>query len=280
VSSPRRLGLPETLRMRHDAHFVDQLGRPGGAPIGRLIPIEDVEPNPGQPRQEIGDLSELVASIRENGILEPVLVRPVGGRFQIIAGERRYRAALEIGLADLPCVVRDATDAEVMELALVENLQRKDLNAYEEADGLKALSVTFGYTHEKMAQKLGKSRTSITETLSLAAMPDAVRDLCRRADIHSKSLLLQVVRQNDADKMAEFVGRLKSDGTATRDDARRILRTAKKPTRGRPKSYAYKFQPTSKAFTLNLQFRKSEVEREELIEALMAVIAELRSAKR
>src|SRR6185295_19376059 len=129
VSSPRRLGLPETLRMRHDSHYVDQLGRPGGAPVGRLIPIEDIDANPRQPRQEIGDLSELAASVRENGILEPVLVRPVGARFQIIAGERRYRAALEVGLAEVPCVVREATDAEVMELALVENLQRKDLSA-------------------------------------------------------------------------------------------------------------------------------------------------------
>jgi ParB family chromosome partitioning protein len=276
VSSPRRLGLPETLRMRHDAHYVDQLGRPGGAPIGRLIPIEDLEPNPGQPRQEIGDLTELVASIRENGILEPVLVRPAGGRFQIIAGERRYRAAVEIGLADVPCIVRDATDAEVMELALVENLQRKDLNAYEEADGLKALAETFGYTHEKMAKKLGKSRTSITETLSIAAIPGNVRELCRRADIHSKSLLLQVVRQSDSAKMAEFVGRLKSEGTATREDARRMLKAAKKPSRGRPKSYAYRFQAPGKSFTLNLQFRKSEVERDEVIKALLAVIEELR----
>jgi len=276
VSSPRRLGLPETLRMRHDAHYVDQLGRPGGAPIGRLIPIEDLEPNPGQPRQEIGDLTELVASIRENGILEPVLVRPAGGRFQIIAGERRYRAAVEIGLADVPCVVRDASDAEVMELALVENLQRKDLNAYEEADGLKALAETFGYTHEKMAKKLGKSRTSITETLSIAAIPDSVRELCRRADIHSKSLLLQVVRQSDSAKMAEFIGRLKSEGTATRDDARRMLKAAKKPGRGRPKNYAYRFQAPGKSFTLNLQFRKSDVERDEVVKALLAVIEELR----
>ena len=80
MSSPRRLGLPEALRMRHDSHYVDQLGRPGGAPVGRLVPIEDIEPNPRQPRQEIGDLAELVASIRENGILEPMLVRPAQGR--------------------------------------------------------------------------------------------------------------------------------------------------------------------------------------------------------
>lgn len=265
--------------MRHDAHFVDQLGRPGGAPVGRLIPIEDIEPNPRQPRQDIGDLTELVASVRENGILEPVLVRPDGGRFQIIAGERRYRAALEVGLAELPCIVRDATDAEVMELALVENLQRKDLSAFEEADGLKALALTYGYTHEKMAKKLGKSRTSITETLALTAMPEDVRELCRRADIHAKSLLLQVVRQSEPRKMAEFVERLRRDGAATRHDARRILREAKRPARGRPKNYVFQFEPRSRAFSLTLKFRNSQVERDEIVEALLTTLDELRRAQ-
>ena len=113
MSSPRRIGLPDSMRMRHDVHFVDQLSRPGGVPVGRLIPIEDIEPNPHQPRQAMGDLSDLVASIKEMGILEPILVRPRGSRFQIIAGERRFRAASEAGLAEIPCIVRDASDAEV-----------------------------------------------------------------------------------------------------------------------------------------------------------------------
>jgi ParB family transcriptional regulator, chromosome partitioning protein len=148
--------------MRHDSHFVDQLGRPGGSPVGRLIPIEDVLANPNQPRQTLGDLSELAASVRQKGILEPILVRPKGGRFEIIAGERRFRAAVEAGLAEIPCIVRETSDAETMELALIENLQRKDLSPFEEADGLKALAETHGYTHEKMAEKLGKSRSSLT----------------------------------------------------------------------------------------------------------------------
>ncbi len=159
MSNLRRVGLPETLRMRHDSHFVEQLARPGGVAIGRLVPIEDLLPNPNQPRQSVGDLSELVASVREKGVLEPILVRPLGGRFQIIAGERRYRAATEAGLVEVPCVVREADDAEVMEIALVENLQRRDLTPFEEADGLSVLAETYEYTHEKMAEKLGKSRT-------------------------------------------------------------------------------------------------------------------------
>jgi len=276
VSSPRRLGLPETLRMRHDNHYVDQLGRPGGVPVGRMVPIEDIDPNPNQPRQTLGDISELINSISEKGILEPILVRPRGSRFQIIAGERRYRAATEAGLAEIPCVVRETSDAEMMELALVENLQRKDLTAFEEADGLKVLADNFGYTHEAMAQKLGKSRSSITETLTLTGMPDDVREQCRRADIHAKSLLLQIVRQSTPEKMAQMVGRLQNEG-GTREQARRIAKESKPKGsgRGRPRHFVFRYQPREKTFNLSLQFRKADVPREDVIRALQGIIDEL-----
>jgi len=262
------------MRMRHDTHFVDQLGRPGGAPVGRLIPIEDIDPNPNQPRHAMGDLSELIASIREKGILEPILVRPRGNRFQIIAGERRFRSAGEAGLAEIPCIVREAPDAEMMELALIENLQRKDLTAFEEADGLLTLKDHYGYTHDAMAEKLGKSRSSITETLSLTAMPEDVRQICRLADIQSKSLLLQVVRQPSHPKMVSFIERLQQEGM-TRRDARRIARETKGRTKARPKSYVFRFQPPEKTFTLTVQFRRSQVPREEIVGALQAAIEEL-----
>ena len=261
--------------MRHDTHFVDQLGRPGGVPVGRLIPLEDIDPNPNQPRQALGDLSELVASIREKGILEPILVRPRNSRFQIIAGERRYRAASELALAEIPCIVRETSDAEMMELALIENLQRKDLSAFEEADGLKVLAETYGYTHERMAEKIGRSRTSITETLSITAMPDDVREMCRLADIHSKSLLLQIVRQSDKPKMIALIERLKSS-SGTREEARRITQQQKsKATRGRPRHYVFHYQPREKTFSLSLQFRKAQVPRDEVVRALQAIIEEL-----
>ncbi len=273
MSSPRRIGLPETLRMRHDTHYVDQLSRPAGVPVGRMIPLEDIDPNPNQPRRVLGDLSELTASIREKGILEPILVRAVGNRFQIIAGERRYRASVEAGLAEAPCIVRDSTDAEVMELALIENLQRRDLSAFEEADGLKALAESYGYTHEKMAERLGKSRTSITESLSLTAMPEPVRQVCRLADIQSKSLLLQIVRQADTPKMIALIERLQKEG-ATRQVARRVANEAKK-TPARPKPYVFRYQPREKTFNLSLQFRKSQVPRDEIIRALQSIIEQL-----
>jgi ParB family chromosome partitioning protein len=262
--------------MRHDTHFVDQLGRPSGIPVGRLIPVEDIDPNPNQPRQALGDLSELVASIREKGVLEPILVRPRGSRFQIIAGERRYRAAGELGLAEIPCIVRDTDDAEMMELALVENLQRKDLSAFEEADGLKVLAEIYGYTHERMAEKIGRSRTSITETLAITAMPDDVREMCRLADIQSKSLLLQIVRQSDKQKMIALIERLKTSG-ATREQARRLTQQQKaRPSRGRPRHYVFRYQPREKTFSLSLQFNKSQVPRDEIVRALQAIIDELK----
>ena len=276
MSSPRRIGLPQAIRMRHDTHFVDQLSRPSGEAVGRMIPIEDLHPNPRQPRQDLGDLSELKASVSEKGVLEPILVRPAAGRFEIIAGERRYRAALEVGLAEVPCIVRETTEAEMMELALVENLQRKDLSPFEEADGLKVLAEAHGHTHEMMAEKLGKSRTSITETLSLAAMPADVRQACRRADIHSKSLLLQIVRQSEPAKMLALVQRLKTEGPS-RTEARRIAKEDK-ASRGRPRNFVFRFQPGEKSFSLAMQFRKAHVSREEIIQALEATLEGLKKS--
>jgi ParB family chromosome partitioning protein len=260
--------------MRHDTHFVDQLARPEGAPVGRLVPLKDIDANPNQPRQSLGDLSELVASIREKGVIEPILVRPKGRRFEIIAGERRFRAATEAGLAEIPSIIREVSDGESMELALIENLQRKDLNAFEEADGLNALAESYGYTHEQMAERLGKSRTSITESLSLGSMPDQVRQLCRLADIQSKSLLLQIVRQSDPEKMAAFVQKLQR-GVVTRDEARRLASDSRPRPKGRPRNYVYRFQSKERGFTLALTFRRSHVPREDVVGALEAVLDEL-----
>src|SRR5881394_2999133 len=149
-------GLPSTVRMRHDEHYVEALASSAGAPIGRLVPIDQVDPNPDQPRQVMGDLSELMASIAEKGIIEPLVVRQRGGRYQIVAGERRYQASIQVGLRALPVVIRDVDDTEIIEVALVENIQRKDLSAFEEAEALSSLSTRSSYTHEALARKLGK----------------------------------------------------------------------------------------------------------------------------
>src|SRR6185436_1693684 len=111
---PRR-GLPDTIAMRHDEHYVEALAASAGTPIGRLIPIDLVDPNPNQPRQVMGDLAELIASIAEKGILEPLVVRQRGERYQIVAGERRYQASVQVGLRELPVVIRDVDDTGMLE---------------------------------------------------------------------------------------------------------------------------------------------------------------------
>jgi ParB family transcriptional regulator, chromosome partitioning protein len=272
---PRR-GLPESIGMRHDEHYVEALAASAGTPIGRLIPIELVDPNPNQPRQVMGDLSELIASIGERGIVEPLVVRQRGTRFQIVAGERRYQAAVQIGLRELPAVIRDVDDTGMLEIALIENIQRKDLTPFEESEALHGLAASCGYTHEDLARRLGKSRTSITESLTLQAMPEEVRNLCRLADISSKSLLLQVVRQNTAEKMTALVEKIASQGGTTRQQIREAAGRAKP---GRPKHYVFAFRPQTKAFSLKLSFNKSRASRDEIIDALEAILRDLRKAK-
>jgi ParB family chromosome partitioning protein len=167
-------------------------------------------------------------------------------------------------------------DAEIIEIALIENIQRKDLTAFEEAEALFSLQTRCNYTHEDMARRLGKSRTAITESLSLNGMPEDVKNLCRLADIHSKSMLLQIVRQNDSEKMVALVEKVSREGGATREEVRR--ETAK-PKPGRPKQYTFNYRPSTKAFNLQMRFSKSRVDRDEVISALEAIIEELRQSK-
>jgi ParB family chromosome partitioning protein len=269
-------GLPSSLKMRHDEHYVDALTNPAGAPIGRMIPIDLIDPNPDQPRQVMGDLSELMASIAEKGIIEPLIVRQRGSRYQIVAGERRYQASVQVGLRELPVVIRDVDDNEIVEVALVENIQRKDLSAFEEAEALQVLAERCGYTHEDLARRMGKSRTSVTESLSLAQMPTEVRNLCRLADISSKSLLLQIVRQQDPQKMVALIEKLTRDGGGAAVTREQVRKVAAKPKPGRPKAFVFSYRPPAKTFSLKLQFKKSDVDKKEVIEALEGIIAELR----
>lgn len=265
-----------TLKMRHDEHYVDALANSAGSPIGRLVPIDRIDPNPDQPRQVMGDLSELMSSIAEKGIIEPLVVRQRGQRYQIVAGERRYQASVRVGLRELPVVIRDVDDTEIIEVALVENIQRKDLGAFEEAEAMHSLAERSGYTHEDLAKRLGKSRTTITESLAIAQMPDEVRNLCRLADISSKSLLLQVVRQQTPQKMIAFIEQLTRDGAGapvTREQARKV---AAKPKPGRPKAYVFAYKPVAKTFDLKLKFKKSDVGKAEVIRTLEGIIEELR----
>src|SRR6266550_523023 len=249
--------------MRHDSHYVEELAKHRPTQIGRLIAIDKIDPNPEQPRTDIGDLTELTASISEKGVLEPLLVKPsrLTGRWMIIAGERRWRAANAAGLSEVPCIEMEVDDQTVAEIALIENMQRKDLTIWEEADGLLSLCERFGYTHEEVARKVGKSRTTVTEALSIAGIPADVRDLCRRADVSAKSVLLQIVRQPDEAGMRRLAKEITSRGL-TREDAREVRRQEMGPrVTAEVKPYTFKYLSPNKDFSLELRFRRSKVER-------------------
>jgi ParB family chromosome partitioning protein len=272
-----RRGLPAGLSMRHDAHYVEELTQDRLSHVGRLLPIDKLDPNPDQPRTEIGDLSELTASIREKGVLEPLLVRPtMMGRWMIIAGERRWRAGTAAGLKELPCIEMDVDDSAVAEIALIENMQRKDLTPWEEADGLRALCERFGYTHEDVARKVGKSRSTVTEALSIASMPEPIRKICRDADIISKSILLQIVRQPDDDSMKVMAEQIAEQGL-TRDGARKARRAFVDPT-GVSEPYTYRFESPGREFRVEVKFKRSRVTPEELFDALNAAAGNIDDA--
>ncbi len=239
-----------------------------------------IEANPDQPRSILGDLSDLKASIEAKGVLEPILVRPrEDGRYTIISGERRFRAAMEAGLSDIPCIVLDVSDAEVLEIALIENLQRKDLSPLEEADGYLTLQERHSYTHEQIARAVGKSRVTITETLSLARLPLRVKDECRRADIRSKSFLLEVGRLPTEPAMLDAILAFGSEEGVGRDAVRSARRDAEpgEPSRFRSlrKAYELNFQPPNAEYAVSLVFRGTASGRDEILESLRGLLRKI-----
>ncbi|SBW09010.1 Chromosome-partitioning protein ParB [uncultured Alphaproteobacteria bacterium] len=161
------------------------------------LPVSALTPSPFQPRQTFdeGALDELAASVAERGVLQPLLVRPapgMNGIYEIIAGERRWRAAQRAQVHDVPVMVREMDDREVAEVALVENLQRQDLNALEEADGYRRLQEEFHHTQEDLAKAVGKSRSHVANTLRLLGLPEAVKEMVQAGDLsagHARALL-------------------------------------------------------------------------------------------
>ena len=176
----------------------------------------------------------------------------------------------------MPVIVREADESELLELALIENIQRKDLTPFEESEALHALVERFDYTHEQLAKRLGKSRTTVTELLTLHEIPDDIRNLCRLADINSKSVLLEIVRQRDPQKMIALIESLTRSGDVTRAKTRE----AKARVKGRPRQsstrYTFKYAPSDKKYNLKLSFRKSKVPIEEVIEAVEQILDNLK----
>ncbi len=193
------------------------------------LSINEIEPNREQPRKnfEPESLSELSQSIKEHGVLQPLLVRPMpDGSYRLVAGERRYRAARMAGLTEVPVTVREMTDEEESVFALIENLQREDLNAVEEAQGIKTLIDAFGLTQEEAAKRVGKSRTAVTNTLRLLNLPEDILQLVKDGKIsmgHARALLA-VEDKTEASRIAQTVVR---DGISVREVERLAKREKK-----------------------------------------------------
>lgn len=267
-------GLPTGIQMRHDAHYVEELTRAYRS-IGKIIPIGKIVPNPEQPRVDIGDLNELTDSIRQNGVLEPLLLKPKGdGTWMIIAGERRWRAANLAGLTEVPAIEFDIDDRAIAEIALIENLQRKDLTIWEEADGLAYLSRKFSYTHEEIAKKIGKSRTTVTESMTIAGIPESIRAKCLQSNVSAKSVLLEIARQFDEPAMHSFVGSIGGQ-SLRRDEIRRAARN-KNSNDGEQdvvKTAApFRYTAANREFSVEIRFNTNEAfDKRDLLRALKEV---------
>lgn len=188
-----------------------------GSSILKEIPIEAIEPNPNQPRRnfEPKAFEELVSSVKQFGILQPIMVRAKGQGFELIAGERRFRAAIEAGLEGVPAIVKDSTDTESLELALIENIQRENLSPIEEAEGFRELIDKFALTQGDLAAIVGKSRVAVTNSLRLLQLPAEIRAMIERGEIssgHAKALL----SVDDESKQLDLARRILEEGLSVR----------------------------------------------------------------
>jgi ParB family chromosome partitioning protein len=270
--------------MRHDRHYVDELvsARSEGG-FGLMVRVGQISSNRDQPRTSLGDLDDLVSSIARHGVLEPLLVRtrPDGG-YELISGERRFHAAMRAGLEEVPCVELEIDDRQALEIALIENLQRKDLTAFEEAEGFATLIESYGYTHEGVATAVGRSRVTVTETLKLLDIPPEVRAACRHADITAKGVLLEIARAGEVEAMLALVEQIareridraelrrrRKDGEveAATDGARHEVR--------RP--FVIRFRASDeRPFGVSLSFRtENEPKPRDVIDALQTLIREI-----
>ena len=207
-TKPRGLGrgLSALMADVNPAPVSTQVEAPRNAEV--LVPIENVVANPNQPRRQFlqEDLDDLTASIKEKGVLQPLIVRPrAGGKYEIVAGERRWRASQAAQLHEVPVLIRDYSDLEMMEVAIIENIQRSDLNAMEEAQSYKQLMEKFGHTQEKMAEALGKSRSHIANLVRLLHLPDDVQILVQERKLSAGHARALITSDNASDLATKIV---------------------------------------------------------------------------
>jgi ParB family chromosome partitioning protein len=275
LNEPNKRGLPSDIKMRHERHYVEDLFSDITASSDfRFVETKTIFLNEDQPRKDIGDLNGLALSIKEKGVLEPILLRRVGDKYSIISGERRFRAASIAGLSSVPAIILNVNDLGSLEIALIENLQRKDLTPFEESDAYSILVDRFNLTHDEIAGKIGKSRINITESITLSRIPESIRNFCKEHNINSKSVLIEIARIQDYDEMRRFAEEIVSGGLS-RAEIRNKKRNEAENTR-KAVPYVFKYRPDNKSFKLNLIFKKTQVEKSEIIQALMKIIEDLK----
>ena len=281
--SKPKVGLPSKRKMRHDRHFVDELARRMGEGIGRMVQVTTITSNHDQPRTALGDLSDLMASIEKHGVLEPLLVRLRNGGYELVSGERRFHAAMQVGLTEVPCIELTVSDEHALEIALVENLQRQDLNPFEEAEGFLTLIDKYGYTHEQVAEAVGRSRVTVTETVKILNLPESVRRACRHADITAKGILLEISKAPDEAAMLQLVEEIEAnsfDREAVRLRRQQLADAAAAgvtPAPPKMKPFTVKFKSPDRVFSLSLSFRtETEPDRQQVIRALETILDDLR----
>ncbi|MEZ5386791.1 MAG: ParB/RepB/Spo0J family partition protein [Prosthecobacter sp.] len=191
------------------AQRIPALAQPAPGDVVQRVAPDQIVPSPLQPRKEFqaDQLGELMESIREHGIIQPLIVRRVNGKLELIAGERRFRASRELGLKELPVIVRDASDKDVLEMALIENLQREGLNPIEEAQAYSRLAKDFGMRQEDIAQRVGKNRATVANTMRLLDLPLTVRDMLATTKLstgHAK-VLLMLKNEHEQDRIAHQI---------------------------------------------------------------------------
>jgi ParB family chromosome partitioning protein len=275
VQKSKKTGLPGTVKMRHDGHFVDLITTRVEGPRIRMISIDKIDPNPQQARSELGDIKELMASIKQKGILEPIIVRPRHGRYEIIAGERRYIASKQLGLKEMPCIEKHVEDNEAMEIALIENLQRKDLDPFEEADGLHALAEMYGYSHNDISQKIGKARSTITEIINLCKIPKEIRKLCNDNGITSRTTLIEISKLKDKGHMEELI-RIIQERNLKREDTRDLSKRMMGKTK-KARLFVYNYRPKGADYRMKLEFKNQDISKDDIIRILEEIIRNLKS---
>jgi ParB family chromosome partitioning protein len=268
----KKVGLPEFIKMKHDYHLVDEISMRTKTPVTRNIPIEKIIPNQLQPRKDMGDLEELTESIREKGIIEPVIVRPKDGHFEIVAGERRFRAAKAAGLNEVPCIEHDIPDNEALEISIVENIQRKDLNVFEQAQSIMSLAEIYGYTHEEIAKKIGKSRVTVTELIRITDLPMEIKQKCLQLAINSKTFLLELTKLEDIDKMTAILDQY-SQNSFSRD---KIKEHRNKQV---SKNIKFNFVSDDKKIKINFHLSQEKVDKENIIAVLEKLILDIKENK-